>query len=138
VRIKVNGSSPGPDRSKVSAQQERNNQAAVREAQAFNEKKEETINRIKEAQPKQSPIKTFFNRRLQKHFDQNQMLKDAVARGEITPEQSNKFRCEQVVLHQVVHYGGNNLKSDRDDNREQYGAQAILKTSFNTKWWCKG
>jgi hypothetical protein len=43
-------SSPGPDRSKVSAQQERNNQAAVREAQAFNQKKEETINRIKEAQ----------------------------------------------------------------------------------------
>jgi hypothetical protein len=40
-------SSPGPDRSKVSEQQERNNQAAVREAQAFNQKKEETINRIK-------------------------------------------------------------------------------------------
>jgi hypothetical protein len=39
----------GPDRSKVSAQQERNNQAAVREAQAVNQKKEETINRIKEA-----------------------------------------------------------------------------------------
>jgi hypothetical protein len=51
----------GPDRSKVSAQQERNNQAAVREAQAFNQKKEETINRIKEAQPKQSPIRTFFD-----------------------------------------------------------------------------
>jgi hypothetical protein len=84
-------SSPGPDRSKVSAQQERNNQAAVREAQAFNQKKEETINRIKEAQPKQSPIKTFFNPRLQKHFDQNQMLKDAVARGEITPEQYNEL-----------------------------------------------
>jgi hypothetical protein len=63
-------SSPGPDRSKVSAQQERNHQAAVREAQAFNQKKEETINRIKEAQPKQSPIKTFFNPRLQKHFEQ--------------------------------------------------------------------
>jgi hypothetical protein len=84
-------SSPGPDRSKVSAQQERNHQAAVREAQAFNQKKEETINRIKEAQPKQSPIKTFFNPRLQKHFDQNQMLKDAVARGEITPEQYNEL-----------------------------------------------
>jgi hypothetical protein len=84
-------SSPGPDRSKVSAQQERNNQAAVREAQAFNQKKEETINRIKKAQPKQSPIKTFFNPRLQKHFDQNQMLKDAVARGEITPEQYNQL-----------------------------------------------
>jgi hypothetical protein len=84
-------SSPGPDRSKVSAQQERNNQEAVREAQAFNQKKEETINRIKEAQPKQSPIKTFFNPRLQKHFDQNQMLKDAVARGEITPEQYNEL-----------------------------------------------
>jgi hypothetical protein len=54
-------SSPGPDRSKVSAQQERNNQAAVREAQAFNQKKEETINRIKEAQAKQSPIRTFFD-----------------------------------------------------------------------------
>jgi hypothetical protein len=39
----------GPDRSKVSAQQERNNQAAVREAQAVNQKKEEIINRIKEA-----------------------------------------------------------------------------------------
>jgi hypothetical protein len=60
----------GPDRSKVSAQQERNNQAAVREAQAFNQKKEETINRIKEAQAKQSlispinpinPIRTFFD-----------------------------------------------------------------------------
>jgi hypothetical protein len=51
----------GPDRSKVSEQQERNNQAAVREAQAFNQKKEETINRIKEAQPKQSPIRTFFD-----------------------------------------------------------------------------
>jgi hypothetical protein len=83
--------SSGVDRSKVSAQQERNNQAAVREAQAFNQKKEETINRIKEAQPKQSPIKTFFNPRLQKHFDQNQMLKDAVARGEITPEQYNEL-----------------------------------------------
>jgi hypothetical protein len=54
-------SSPGPDRSKVSEQQERNNQAAVREAQAFNQKKEETINRIKEAQAKQSPIRTFFD-----------------------------------------------------------------------------
>jgi hypothetical protein len=54
-------SSPGPDRSKVSAQQERNNQAAVREAQAVNQKKEETINRIKEAQAKQSPIRTFFD-----------------------------------------------------------------------------
>jgi hypothetical protein len=84
-------SSPGPDRSKVSAQQELNHQAAVREAQAFNQKKEETINRIKKAQPKQSPIKTFFNPRLQKHFDQNQMLKDAVARGEITPEQYNQL-----------------------------------------------
>jgi hypothetical protein len=83
--------SPGPDRSKVSAQQELNHQAAVREAQAFNQKKEETINRIKKAQPKQSPIKTFFNPRLQKHFDQNQMLKDAVARGEITPEQYNQL-----------------------------------------------
>jgi hypothetical protein len=82
---------PGPDRSKVSAQQELNHQAAVREAQAFNQKKEETINRIKKAQPKQSPIKTFFNPRLQKHFDQNQMLKDAVARGEITPEQYNQL-----------------------------------------------
>jgi hypothetical protein len=51
----------GPDRSKVSAQQERNNQAAVREAQAVNQKKEETINRIKEAQAKQSPIRTFFD-----------------------------------------------------------------------------
>jgi hypothetical protein len=51
----------GVDRSKVSAQQERNHQAAVREAQAFNQKKEETINRIKEAQAKQSPIKTFFD-----------------------------------------------------------------------------
>jgi hypothetical protein len=49
------------DRSKVSAQQERNNQAAVREAQAVNQKKEETINRIKEAQAKQSPIRTFFD-----------------------------------------------------------------------------
>jgi hypothetical protein len=39
-------SSPGPDRSKVSAQQERNNQAAVREAQAFNQKKEETIKSV--------------------------------------------------------------------------------------------
>jgi hypothetical protein len=54
-------SSPGPDRSKVSEQQERNNQAAVREAQAVNQKKEETINRIKEAQAKQSPIRTFFD-----------------------------------------------------------------------------
>jgi hypothetical protein len=52
----------GVDRSKVSAQQERNNQAAVREAQAFNQKKE--------AQAKQSlissinpinPIRTFFD-----------------------------------------------------------------------------
>jgi hypothetical protein len=52
----------GPDRSKVSAQQERNNQAAVREAQAVNQKKE--------AQAKQSlissinpinPIRTFFD-----------------------------------------------------------------------------
>jgi hypothetical protein len=51
----------GPDRSKVSEQQERNNQAAVREAQAVNQKKEETINRIKEAQAKQSPIRTFFD-----------------------------------------------------------------------------
>jgi hypothetical protein len=85
------GNNSGVDRSKVSAQQERNNQAAVREAQAFNQKKEETINRIKKAQPKQSPIKTFFNPRLQKHFDQNQMLKDAVARGEITPEQYNEL-----------------------------------------------
>jgi hypothetical protein len=51
----------GPDRSKVSAQQERNNQAAVREAQAVNQKKEEIINRIKEAQAKQSPIRTFFD-----------------------------------------------------------------------------
>jgi len=51
----------GPDRSKVSAQQERNHQAAVREAQAVNQKKEETINRIKEAQVKQSPIRTFFD-----------------------------------------------------------------------------
>jgi hypothetical protein len=54
----------GVDRSKISAQQERNHQAAVREAQAFNQKKEETINRIKEAQAKQSlinPIRTFFD-----------------------------------------------------------------------------
>jgi hypothetical protein len=28
---------------------------------------------------------------LQQHFDQNQMLKDAVARGEITPEQYNQL-----------------------------------------------
>jgi hypothetical protein len=55
------GNNSGVDRSKVSAQQERNHQAAVREAQAFNQKKEETINRIKEAQAKQSPIKTFFD-----------------------------------------------------------------------------
>ena len=51
----------GPDRSKVSAQQESNHQAAVKEAQAVNQKKEETINRIKEAQVKQSPIRTFFD-----------------------------------------------------------------------------
>jgi hypothetical protein len=60
----------GVDRSKVSAQQERNHQAAVRQAQAVNQKKEETINRIKEAQAKQSlissinpinPIRTFFD-----------------------------------------------------------------------------
>jgi hypothetical protein len=38
--------SSGVDRSKVSAQQERNNQAAVREAQAFNQKKEETIKSV--------------------------------------------------------------------------------------------
>jgi hypothetical protein len=196
--------SSGVDRSKVSAQQELNHQAAVREAQAFNQKKEETINRIKKAQPKQSPIKTFFNPRLQKHFDQNQMLKDAVARGEITPEQYNQLGGYDVqqtlslgnpvlggignligstgynvvqslkgeqpfsdipgdVMRNVQggfglispelkqtyknilaqgagqyqtggfkgggmdmgadNYGGNNFKSDPDDNREQYGAQ---------------
>ena len=49
-------SSPGPDRSKVSAQQERNNQRAIAEAQM--------VNKMNEAQAKQSPFKTFLDHSL--------------------------------------------------------------------------
>ena len=46
-------SSPGPDRSHVSDRQERSHQRAVAEAQM--------VNKINEAQAKESPIKTFFD-----------------------------------------------------------------------------
>ena len=49
-------SSPGPDQSKVSDRQERNNQRAVAEAQM--------VNKINEARAKQSPFKTYLDHSL--------------------------------------------------------------------------